>query len=80
MFTVGGPIETALTNMTGWTGSLFLTLLIILIVIIVIGLALPLPMEWTALFVVPLLFGINELMIVLSIQLEDPYYYSWLLY
>jgi uncharacterized membrane protein YdbT with pleckstrin-like domain len=54
-FTPSGEIETAMMAMTEWTGSLFLSLLIIVIIILVIGLAFPLPLEWTVIFIMPLL-------------------------
>jgi len=55
MFTPGGSVEIAITSMTQWTGSLFLTLLMIMIIILVISLALSIPLEWTAIFIMPLL-------------------------
>lgn len=42
-------------SMVGWTGSMFLSLLLIVIMLVVIGLAFPLPLEWTAIFIMPLL-------------------------
>lgn len=53
--TPNGEIETMLVLMSEWTGSLFLSLLLIVLVILVIGLAFPLPLEWTAVFILPLL-------------------------
>jgi hypothetical protein len=57
-FTTGGTIETAVLGMSNWTGSVFLSILMIVIVMMVLGLAFPLPLEWTAIFIMPLLLGL----------------------
>jgi hypothetical protein len=56
--TPGGEAETIINLMSSWTGSLFLSLLLIVIIIIVIGLAFPLPLEWTSIFILPLLLAL----------------------
>jgi hypothetical protein len=50
-----GEIETMLLLMSDWTGSIFLSLMLIVFIILIIGLAFPLPLEWTAIFILPLL-------------------------
>jgi len=51
----GTGAETIIMSMNQWTGSEFVTLLMIVICIIILGLAFPLPLEWTAIFIMPLL-------------------------
>jgi len=53
MFGLGA--ESIILQMNSWTGSEFISLLMIVICIIVLGLAFPLPLEWTAIFIMPLL-------------------------
>jgi len=53
--TTNGTMELAIAGMTTFTGSIFLSLLMIVLIIVAIGLAFPLPMEWTAIFIMPLL-------------------------
>ena len=53
----GTGAETIIMSMNQWTGSEFVTLLMIVICIIILGLAFPLPLEWTIIFIMPMLIA-----------------------
>jgi len=55
MFGIGA--ENIILAMNAWTGSEFISLLMIVIIIMVFGLAFPLPLEWTVIFIMPLLIA-----------------------
>lgn len=59
MVLVGTEFGTSLmTSLTATTGSLFLSLLVIVIFIIALCLGLRMPVEFSAIFVLPLMLGV----------------------
>ena len=53
--TSGGEIEAIVYGMTAWTGSLYISLFMILLIVLVLMFALNLNIEWSAVFIMPLL-------------------------
>jgi hypothetical protein len=53
----GAGAENIIMLMNAWTGSEFISLLMIVIFIMVLGLAFGLPLEWTIIFIMPMLIA-----------------------
>ena len=53
----GTGAENIILLMNHWTGSEFISLMMIVVIIMVLGLAFPLPLEWTIIFIMPMLIA-----------------------